>query len=119
SVKPGSSTGALSVGVGIGRNKLKNTIKSYIANSTVDASDDIDLQADSQADVSTLGVGVAGSVARGGGSTGAIAGAGSAAVNEVDNTIETYITGSGGTKHVITTGALSMAATDDTDVTGV
>ena len=70
--------------------------------------------------VSALGIGVAVSVARGTGTTGAIAGAGSAAVNEVDGTIESSITASGGTKHVAsTTGSVSLSATDSVDVTGI
>src|SRR4030095_62958 len=73
SLTPNSSAGALAIGVGVGRNKVRSKIKDYIDNSTVEADDNISLTAENRANVSSLGVGVAASAARGTSTTGAIA----------------------------------------------
>ncbi len=116
STQTGSSTGALAIGVGIAMNDVDGDVTALIDDSTVDAFGDITLHADEQANISALGVGVAASAARGTGATGAIAGAGSAAVNRVDNRARSAITGS-----IVdsSAGSVELEAHDGADVVGV
>jgi hypothetical protein len=64
-----------------------------------------------------LAVGVSVAVSRGSGATGALAGAGSGASNEVDLHIASYISGSSGTQSVDAThGGITLTASDDSDL---
>jgi hypothetical protein len=120
STKQNSSTAALAIGVGIAMNDVDGSISATIDDSTVDALGDITLHADAATNISALGVGVAASAARGTGSTGALAGAGSAAVNRVDNRIRSAITDSGANQHVRSSaGSVILSASDDADIVGV
>ena len=86
------SAGALSIGVGIARNKVSNKDKASVRNSKVDAAGKLSVYASSAPNVATLAIGVAGSAATGtGGSAGAVAGAGGAATNSIDNEVEAFI----------------------------
>ena len=115
-----TSSGALAIGVGIALNRVKNTTAASIVGSTVAADGDARVKAEDSGNVSALGIGVAVSVARGSGATGALAGAGSAAVNDVDGTITSKISDSGGSKHVTSsTGSVALTATDSVDVVGI
>ncbi len=120
SLRPNTTTGALAIGVGVAKNKTKNQIEAYIDNATVDAGRDIEINVDDNSEIAALGIGVAASAARGTGLSGAIAGAGSAAVNDVDNLHTSSIRNSGGTKRVQSSaGSITLSATDSVDVTGV
>ena len=115
-----STTGALAIGVGVGHVKLRRRVESSIDSSTVEAFGDIDLAATSGGSMASLGVGVAASVARGTGSTGAVAGAGSASWNTLDGTVAASIENSGGDRHVTSSnGRVTLSAEDSLDVTGV
>ncbi len=118
--KAGGTAGALSIGVGVGKNKSKNIVQAYANNSTIDATGNIELLADDQSNLSALGVGAAATVANSSGTTGAIAGAGSAGVNDLDNDTTAYIVDCNGTKFVrSTTGSITLSATDAADIVGV
>ncbi len=110
----------MAIGIGIAKNKVKNTVQAYLQSSTVDATGNIELIADDQTNVSALGVGVAASFATASGSTGALAGAGSAGVNDLDNQTATYIVDCNGAKFVRSTGgSIILSATDAADIVGV
>ena len=118
--RPNSTTGALAIGVGIAINDIDRTVEASIDESTVEAHNDLTLDSSAHGNVSTLGVGVAVSVARGTGGTGSIAGAGSAAVNRIDGTIASSISDSGGARHVTSSdGSVRLSATDSADIVGV
>ncbi|MDP6718892.1 MAG: hypothetical protein QGF59_09600, partial [Pirellulaceae bacterium] len=79
------NSGGLAIGVGLAFNTLKGSSKAYVDSSTVTSGGGVTISADSQPDIDALAIGVAASVARGTGTTGSLAGAGSAAKNVVDN----------------------------------
>ncbi|MCY2998440.1 MAG: LEPR-XLL domain-containing protein, partial [Planctomycetota bacterium] len=121
--RPGGNAGALSIGVGIAHNSINDSVATLISESDVNAKLGVALAAQEKAYVSALGIGVSVSVAKsdenagGTGWTAAVAGAGSAAVNELDNSITSSI--SVGSTVTSSTGAVKVDALDDIEVVGV
>ncbi|MCP4025094.1 MAG: hypothetical protein GY736_02125, partial [Sphingomonas sp.] len=75
-------------------NRTRNRTKSYIDGSVVTSLDDVTLDAEVTSNFYALSIGVVGSLARGNGQSGALAFAGSASANHIDNQIASYIANS-------------------------
>ncbi len=115
-----AEAGSVAIGVGIAQNSISNTVKSYINAAKALADAGITLDASSSPDVHALGLGVAAAISRGSDSTGALAGAGSAATNSVNDTIAAYITAcTTANQQPVTagTGGVSVTASDSASVT--
>jgi len=97
-----AATGAAGIGVGIAQNFVAGSVIAGLDSSTADVDGSLQFTATAGPVVSALGLGVAGAAARGNGTTGALAGAGSAATNAVDDDVEAYIKNSIGPKSVTT-----------------
>ncbi|MEZ6090103.1 MAG: hypothetical protein R3C05_19165 [Pirellulaceae bacterium] len=112
------STGGASVGVSASLNEIGGTedrVTATIQNSIVKATGNIDVHADSMAQIKALSIGGALAAAVGGGTTGALAGAGAAGINSIGTTIEASITAS---SNITTTnsGHLSVVANDASNI---
>src|SRR5262249_51470953 len=116
-------TVAASVGAAIAINAIANTVNAMIAGSIVSAANEVRLNASSRKrsgstspyrlDALALGISDSTTVAKTPRLTGAFAGAGSAAVNRVDNHIESSITDN---SNVHADTDIVLAATDDSSV---
>jgi len=107
----GASAG-VSVGLAISENKIGNTTKAFIDSSTVDAQNNVDLDANSTAEINAFTFGGAGAVSvSGAGVAGAASAAGAGSTNTIANVIEAYILDSSGVKANL--GTVSLSATDD------
>ena len=89
------TSGGLAIGAGLAFNTLTGTSKAHVASSTVNSGGPVTIAANSKPHINALAIGIAASIARGTGTTGALAGAGSVAKNVVDNKIEAHISNSG------------------------
>ncbi len=113
-----ATAGSAAVGVGIAQNTVSNTVKAYINASNAVADAGISLDATSGPDVHSLGLGVAAAISRGSDLTGALAGAGSAATNSVNDTIAAYIIACTTAEPITTgTGGVSVTASDTSNLT--
>ena len=115
-----ATTVSAAIGVAISQNKVENSVKAYIDASKALADAGIVIDADASPDVRSFALGVAASLARGTGLTGALALTGSAATNSVDDTIAAYINNSNGADGIQANGGgVSLTATDDSIVWAV
>ena len=115
-----AKVGSVAIGVGIAQNSISNTVESYITASRAVADAGITVDASSSPNVNAMGIGVAAAVSRGSDLTGALAGAGSAATNSVNDTIAAYITAcTTASGKAITAGAggVSVTASDTSNLT--
>ena len=113
------TTAALAFGVAIASNTVSIRSNASIRNSRVDAAGSVELTSTVSPDIDALAIGVAGSLARGStGTTGALAGAGSASTNYVDNTVAAYVVDSGtiATPGVEAGTTITLSAADATNV---
>ena len=114
-----ASSGALAIGVAVAGNTTNQRTKAYAAGSTIHTGGDIELGAESATKIDALAVGIAGSLSRGSGTTGALAGAGSGVTNTIDNVIEAFITSStdgGSISDIEAGGHLTVSAIDRSTV---
>ena len=123
--KSGSSSssgtsGSLSVGAGVASNEIGQNsgheVRAYVQNTEVDVTGDVAILANSLATVETLAMAGSGSAISpsGGGSSGALAGAGVSASNVVSQDVEASIKASSIVE--VTTGALEVSAIDSSTI---
>ncbi len=113
------TAGAFAFGVAIASNTVSLRSDASVRNSGVNAAGAMMLSATAAPDLDALAIGVAGSGASGTtGNTGALAGAGSAATNTVDNTVAAYIKDSGDSMNpgVLAGTTITLGASDDSKV---
>ncbi|MBD2449019.1 DUF4347 domain-containing protein [Nostoc sp. FACHB-152] len=109
------TAGAASVGLAISDNNIGNKTKAYIDSSTVNAASDVDLDANSTAEINAFTFGGAGAVSVSvGAGAGAASAAGAGSTNTIANVIEAYILDSSGVKASL--GSVSLSATDDAKI---
>jgi hypothetical protein len=106
------------VGASISYNDIDNDVRAKISGSTVTSGGEIELSADSDAEIWALTV--AGSFSGSGGIVGiSLTGAGSSATNSIHNTIEAYITDTPGSGETITAEnghAITLSAIDNSTI---
>ena len=106
--------GAGAVGAAVAIDEVANITRAQVDGSTLKASSDIGLSAQSHAVIDALTLAAAGSVATDKGPSIAIAGAGAAAVNTITNTIEAVV--SGGSSVDSASGELALEALDPSQI---
>ncbi|MFO0878369.1 MAG: hypothetical protein U0840_13595 [Gemmataceae bacterium] len=120
-------SGSGSIGGAYAENSIANKVRALIDTSTVLADGDVSLSAVSakrvgstspyRIDAMALGIAASVTVTSTPGLTGAFAGAGSVALNRIDNTIEAIIRNSGGSQSVQAQhGGVSLNASDDSSI---
>ncbi|NEU80298.1 DUF4347 domain-containing protein [Nostoc sp. UIC 10630] len=110
------AAGAASIGLAISENNIGNTTKAFIDRSTVDAQSDVDLDANSTAEINAFTFGGAGALSvSGAGVAGAASGAGAGSTNTIANAIEAYILDSPSVTANL--GSISLSATDKSEIT--
>lgn len=123
----GGASASGSLGGAYAENSIANLVQAVIDSSTVHAAGDVSLtavsakRADSTSpyriDALALGIAASVTVTSTPGLTGAFAGAGSVALNTIDNTVEAAIRASGGARSVqATNGSVTLSASDDSSI---
>jgi len=111
--------GAGTVALSLSENKITSTTRSYLNGVDVTLPEDVSLTAIDVSVIEAIAIGGAGSGASGaGGVTGALAVAGGITTNTIDNTVESFIKDSGGTKKV-QANKVTLTATDDSTIRAV
>lgn len=113
---------AFALGFSLTINNIHNTTRATVEDSALDADGPITVDADSTAEIDSLGFGIGVAVALSGGGTAVGVGAtGALSFNTIDNTVEATIhdTAAAGVSSVSSDGAVSVTASDDSEIDAV
>src|SRR5439155_783514 len=108
---------ALAIGISVAVNGVTNTVHATVSLGAVVVAPNVGISSTSSTHISALTIAGSGTVSTSGSSGFVAAGAGAVSINSIGNTLDAKIDGSAVAPVSVSTGALSVTATDDSHIT--